>query len=362
MTQGPARKTIIRTRALFGVALFAAALGAAAGARAQSAPVRAEVPVREADLSNGVRRYAVSIIIGSTTVRSGLDTGSTGLRVLPGVLKAQDAQASGRTDVYTYGSGARFDGVTASGVVTVGALGGPTSLQLIQTVGCKQKMPGCAAGRVALEQYGIQGEGLPGQGFKAILGVNMGVTDMASPFAAIGARQWLVDLPRPGEIEPGRIVLNPSAEETAGFVMLPLAPGADQRSGSGLHDALPGCLENEATKARICGLVLFDTGAPGIRVVGHDVPDKPWADETPVTLLLSDAHGTVKAGERLIVGRRAQASRLTFERRGDVEIPRIFMGVAPYFAFSVLYDPGRQAIGLKARSPATGGPVGVIRP
>jgi hypothetical protein len=44
-------------------------------------------------------------------------------------------------------------------------------------------------------------------------------------------------------------------------------------------------------------------------------------------------------------------------RRPDTAI---FPGLSPYFAFSVLYDPGRGAIGLKPRTPPPGGPVGAV--
>src|SRR5437764_1417434 len=69
------------------------ALAAVPQARAQ--PVRGEAEIRQSVLSNGARRYALAVQVGATTLLAALDTGSTGLRILPGALRAGDAAALG---------------------------------------------------------------------------------------------------------------------------------------------------------------------------------------------------------------------------------------------------------------------------
>lgn len=342
------------------LALAVVILGSAGLAHAQSAlPLRAEVPVKEIILSDGTRRYSVPITVGATEILAGLDTGSTGLRILPNVLKDSDARRTGRVDTYSYSAGAKLAGVVAEASVSVGDLSGSTTVQLAQQVGCSDEQPKCVAGSIPLSQYGVQGNGLPGEGFKAILGVNMAGADVASLFSGIGAQRWIVDLPRPGESNSGRIVLNPTDAEVQGFVSLPILDQfADRRGGA--HDAIAGCLINETTHEKLCGAVVLDTGAPGIRVVARDISRTPWPKATPATLVLADAAGRVRAAEKLVIGQSDQTSHLAFEQRDQVQTRMIFVGLTPYFAYSILYDPVHKTVGFKPRHPAPLGPSPIV--
>lgn len=318
-------------------------------------PVRVEVPIREVVLSDGARRYAVPIRVGETAVEAGLDTGSSGLRILPGVLRPDDAAQTGTADTYAYGSGAKLDGVQGKATVSVGALSAATRVELIHKVGCSADKPGCAAGKVALKDYGIQGDGLPGEGFKAILGINMADAAIPSLFSGIGARRWIVELPRPGEGAPGRIVLNPTDEEMSGYVRLHVLPQFSRQEG-GLHDAVQGCVQNVQTKQSLCGALLMDCGAPGVRVEAAH-PGPAWAAETPAVLALLD-NGKVVAAARFSTDLKAHASKLTFvdqpEGRGRPQA--IYAGLLPYFVWSVMYDPAAGVVAVKPRPPTPGGP------
>ena len=334
----------------------AACAASAVAARAQApAPVRAEVPVREVVLSNGTRRYAVPIRVGAAELDAGLDTGSSGLRLVPGAVSDADATPTGRGDSYSFGAGAKLDGVVGRATVSVGALSGATTLQLVRKVGCTAAKPRCEAGSIPVAQYGVQGDGLPGEGFKAILGVNMASAEIPGLFAGIGARRWIVELPRPGEGAPGRIVLNPTDAETQGFVALPVVERYADRPG-GLHDAVAGCLQNQATRARVCGAVLLDSGAPGLRLRAPDAPSRPWADGAPALLLLADASGQVRVSEALAIGRRNQATGMSTQSTSDPPSPAIFAGLTPYFAYAVLYDPGRGTVAFRPRAVSADGP------
>jgi hypothetical protein len=332
-------------------------LGCAIPLQAQPTPSqRAEVPIREVVLSDGTRRYGVPIRVGQTEIEAGLDTGSTGLRILPNVLKDGDAQPTSRRDTYHYGAGAKLDGVVATASVSVGSLRGDTTVQLVQRVGCVEDQPRCAAGSVPLSQYGVQGNGLPGEGFKAILGVNMAGADVASLFRGIGARRWIVDLPRPGEAGSGRIVLNPSDAEVQGFTSLPVIDSFSDAHGV-LHDSVRGCLVNDNSHQKICGAVIFDTGDPGLRIASANPPTlRPWPDETPATLLLADAAGKVRVAEALVIGRRDHASHLTFVERPGAPTTFVFTGLTAYFAYSVLYDPEQRVVGFRPRPLLAGAP------
>jgi hypothetical protein len=334
--------------------LAVAGLAGAADAQTPPAP-RGEVAIREVVLSDGTRRYAVPLKVGTVAIEAGLDTGSTGLRILPGVLGEADAKDTGHGETYAYGSGAELDGVSGEGAVAIGGLSGRSSVQLVRRVGCTTAQPRCPVSRIPAEQYGIQGDGLPNQGFKAILGINLSSTRIANPFTAIGVHRWIVELPRPGEQKPGRIILNPTDEEVAGYAFFPFNREL-AGLGGGRHDGVPGCLINTASQAKACGVVTLDSGAPGIRVQNSDLGSRPWSDGAGAVLAFYDAAGHAQAIESLVIGERAHASHLQFVEEPRIRGVTIFSGLTPYFAYSVLYDADKQGLGLKPRPPAAGGP------
>ncbi|HEX5262579.1 MAG TPA: hypothetical protein VFW13_03580 [Phenylobacterium sp.] len=339
-------------------ALSLSLLAAALSAQAASAPApRAEVPILQSQLSNGARRYAVPIRVGSVAMLASLDTGSTGLRILPGVLGQADARATAEAESYGYASGSKYEGVAGEARVVMGGVEGRPAVHLIKTIGCFAYLPRCPASRTTLDKYGIASDGLPGEGFKAIIGIDMAPGRVGNPLRSMGVRRWIVELPRPGEGD-GRLVLNPNEEETEGYVMVPLAaPYAHQRGG-GLHDAVPGCLVNGSTRTRACGVVLLDTGGPALAVANGRLEAAAWPDGTPAALELFDANGGIAARAALTTGQRDQGTRLSFRQDPRVLGVVIYAGVAPYYAYSVLYDSRRQMIGLKPRppGPAADGP------
>jgi hypothetical protein len=330
--------------------LLALALAAALPARAAPPAVRSEAEIRQTTLSNGARRYAGPVRVGGTALLAALDTGSTGLRILPGVLAPADAAASTEAEVYGYASGSRYEGVVGDAALTIGGAGGRGPVHLIRSIGCFAYLPRCPASRTTLEKYGIASDGLPGEGFKAILGVDMAPGRVGNPLRFLGVQRWIVELPRPGEGQ-GRLVLNPTPEETDGYVMVPLAAPYAHERGGGLHDAVPGCLTNPGVRTRACGVVLMDTGAPGLSVANGPLGAEPWPDGTAAVLELFDAQGGLAAREALTIGLRDQGTRLSYRRETRVYGVVIYAGIAPYFAYSVLYDPKRQMIGLKPRPP-----------
>jgi hypothetical protein len=334
-------------RAIFLVALLAFAVAAPAGA--EDASARTVLPIRAVSLSNGAIRYGVTIRVGETVLDAALDTGSTGLRILPGVLQPGDARPSEVPEIYGYASGSRYEGLAGEAMLALGAVSGQTPIHLIRAIGCFAHLPRCPASRTPLPHYGIASDGLPDEGFKAILGTDMDRARIGNPLTALGVRRWIVELPRPGHPDEGRLILNPSPADAADFIMLPIVGPYAQISGGGLHDALPGCLVHEG--ARICGPVLLDTGSSFMVVANGHVTD-PWPDGDPAALELYGPDGAVAARAGFTLGSRDAATRLSWRTEARAPRPSIFAGAAPYFAWSVLYDARRQAIGVKPRRPA----------
>jgi len=309
-------------------------------------PPRAEVPVREVVLPNGAHRYALPMALGGTAIDAGLDTGSVGLRVLGRAAAGVPVEMTTRATTYSYTSGTRFRGVVADAPLVLGEIAGRVPIDVIQTIDCRPDKPDCPAALADPATFGIQGDGLAGAGFVAIFGINMGDDEVANPLIKLGIKRWMVELPRPGDTGPGKLVLNPTAEETAGFVLFPVVRGMADTSG-GAHDAIDGCLRDLKTQKTVCGAVVLDTGAPGIRVVTAE-REQVWADGDPAQIIF------VKGGKPALatdftVGRRDQASHFTTDEEPRMRVPHLYAGLMPYLAFDVLYDPEHGEVGLRPR-------------
>ena len=264
-------------------------------------------------------------------------------------------------ETYGYASGSRYEGVVGDAALVIGGARGTGPVHLIRTIGCFVYLPHCPASRTTLDRYGIASDGLPGEGFKAILGIDMAPGRVGNPLRFLGVQRWIVELPRPGE-GAGRLILNPTPQEIEGYVMLPLAAPYAHERGGGLHDAAPGCLVNAEVAGRACGVVLMDTGAPGLSVANGRPGEIPWPDGSTAMLELFDANGALAATSAMTLGQRDQGTRLTWRQETRVNGGVIYAGIAPYFAWSVLYDPRRQTLGLKPRppGPAPDGPRAIL--
>jgi hypothetical protein len=306
-------------------------------------PVRSEVPIKEVVLSDGTRRYTIPLTVAGHNVDAGLDTGSVGLRVLPDA--AEGAKPTGSDRVYSYGAGTELEGPEAKAVVAVGDVAAPIDIQAVRSIGCTRARQNCPASKLSPAQFGIQGDGLPGEGFRAIMGTGLGHADLPNPLGALGVRRWIVELPRPGEVGAGRLILNPSEQEVAGFVSLALTnKGRDRQA-----DWLRACLSQASDSNPICAPTLIDTGAPGLQVVNERA--RPWVEGTAGRLIFQEADGASAAAIDFKSGMRNQASHLTFTQDERVSGARIRSGLIAYFAYSVLYDADRGTIAFRARPP-----------
>ena len=164
---------------------------------------RVEVPIKPVTLSDGVRRYAVTLSINGVPIEAGLDTGSTGLRVLAASLPG-GASLHGSATTMGYGSGIEFAGPAVSVSLTIGTLArDKVKVQRIDKIGCHATQRDCADARVEPAHYRIQGDGLPDEGFAAIMGIGLHDDPVANPLTSLGARRWIVDLPHGPDARPG---------------------------------------------------------------------------------------------------------------------------------------------------------------
>ena len=285
--------------------------------------------MREVDLPNGDRRFATTLRIDGQAVEVGVDTGSVGLRVLRRGLGPTGTGARGPRVRYSYGAGTAFDGQAVSVPVDAGGVAGAVKVMRIDAVGCTAARPDCPVAHADLGAYGIQGDGIAGQGFAAILGIRLQHDPVDNPFEQLGIRRWLVELPTPGGA-PGRIVLNPTDAEVAGYA----------RVAVDAEGTTSGCLIGPE---KICGRVFFDSGAAGLRVI-RAAPFRPWPNGTAATLVVGSGEAQSMA---VTIGRRDQASALLYV--ASTNGTQLAFGFAPYFHWSVLYDADAHQVGLKAR-------------
>jgi hypothetical protein len=328
-------------RGLMAIVLGLSLALAAAPRPAMAGPVlpRVELPIRAVILSDGARRYGVTLRIAGRLVETGLDSGSTGLRILPRGLPAAAAEQKGPVARYGYESGTRFTGHAID--VPVAVEGVPDQnirVQRIDIVDCFETKPDCGGNRARGDAFGIQGDGLSGEGFAAILGVGLKSDSVPNPLIALGARRWIIELPRPGDTAPGRLILNPTDAEVASYRRVALIGDDGNR--------VPGCLALAAPNQSVCGDARLDTGAPGLRVVDA-AAHSGVATGAAAQLVIGE--GDARTVIDIQIGRRDQASRMEFDRRIDARQPQLYFGIAPYFFWSVLYDPSARAIGLKPR-------------
>jgi hypothetical protein len=299
---------------------------------------RTEVPIREVVLGRGVHRYAIPITIGGTSVEAALDTGSTGLRVLPRALPPAALKAGGPPVGISYNGGTRFAGRAIDQSFGIGT--GPeraVTIQRIDTVDCREGVPQCEASHATGDQYGIQGEGVAGEGFAAILGIGLKASSVPNPLRSMGVTRWIVELPTE-QGSPGRLVLNPDDAEIAGYQRVRMADAEGNQ--------VEGCLAFRLPEQPICGLAEIDTGAPTLRVVSN-TPHEPVPPGTSATIAIGDPASGPRA--EIVVGQRQRATRLRFEAQPGARKPRLFLGVAPYRVWSVLYDIEAREIGFKPR-------------
>jgi hypothetical protein len=304
--------------------------------------VRQEIPITQTLGANGRYYYFVPVSVGrSPPFKALLDSGSTGLRLLPGLLVDGDATATSHTSKYGYGTGAQFTGIIARGVVALGdaKTAEPIAIMLIDKVGCAEGGDSCPTAGYTAQNFSFATEAGMSEPNRARIGVGLAPSDADNPLAKMGDGVWIVELPRPGDAKSGRLILNPTAEELSGFTRLQASPETGE---------LLGCVIRSSDSQKVCGQVLPDTGGNGMIVEARQRPASfPWEDGSQAVLGVVDDKGT-KFGMAFAVKHiLGNSQNLHWQQSGRM-VPRI-SGSLPFFGFSVLFDGPHHEIGFKPR-------------
>jgi hypothetical protein len=344
-----------RSRLVWGLFLFAQIVITSSGALASE---RIEVPIKRTVLSNGDTRYSIPLAIGGSPIEAMLDSGSTGLRVLRSAVLQTDYVITDKSTVYSYGSGVRYTGKIANAVVTIGGVSTnrPTPIEVVNSVDCVNDKPRCPASRVSAADYRIGGSGLPKQGFYAIIGVNMarGIDDAANPLPRLGAHDWIILLPKPGDPDPGKLILNPNAADRAGYTLF-RTDETFRHSPGAFHDAIAGCLVSGqmggGEQKKICGPTALDTGVPAVDISSGNSSDLlGWGERAltgaPMEFIFKNDQGSQLSAK---FQANSKGPWAIFTALHPNQPRALISASAPYFEFSVLYDQEHGIIGLRQR-------------
>ena len=329
----------MRTTACLLVVLTAVGACPAARAGDQTNNANIDIPITQSRIRDGSIRYGVWVKVGDRSVEAMLDTGSTGLRILPSLFRGDPAGIPTET---AFGSGASLRGVAVRMPVAIGPKSGMAVVEVVQNVGCVKEKPDCDVERLGAESYRLGGDGFSSEGYSAILGIGLPFrgTDVGNPLSALGVKRWIVDLPRPYAFPDGHLILDPDAGSQGGFINL-------NRSGFADGD---GCIRSASLPEPKCGSVLFDTGAPGVEVSFEGVEAASgWESGTPGTLSFKSGAKTLDLDFRVGETGGLRAVSVTPPEPKDPPGPFILAGVEPYFTYDVLYDEAAHLVGLKKR-------------
>lgn len=256
-------------RQILSIGLAALPLAVASPSRAAGTTERIVAPISQLRLSDGTKRYSVPVRVGGRMIEAMLDTGSFGLRVMVNAIPSSHYQPMPLVRRFHFASGVVLEGMLAKADVAVGAATteSPVVIQIVQSVHCAVLKPHCPAAQLDAADYRLGGDGLPRQGFTAILGLSMRSPSAPSPalnpLSFIGDRRWIIVLPRPSDSAPGELIINPNQLDMKGFQMFPVSIQASVSDRQSLHEGeMPGCLGAGTLDQDECPRVPMDTGTP----------------------------------------------------------------------------------------------------
>jgi hypothetical protein len=348
------RKTAIKCLCFCVPLCYCLAVRAAAFADDDAANSRIVAPIRQTVLPDGAIRYSIGMRINGQMFQVLLDSGSTGLRLMPAAVARLRLEPSGVRARYRFASGVVLRGTIVKVKAAVGAAGQVALLaQAVNSVSCGSARPHCAASEVSGDRFRIGADGFMSHGFLAILGDGLRPAGIPNPLAVIGKGGWIIDLPLPADRHPGRLILDPGQRELARYTAFPLqrerlkTPTGNQR---GWKDTIPGCLANEGSARPICRPMILDTATMGFHVLSNRVAwPTSWPAGSRVSLVFKSPDTGSSIGFEFRSGWMDATKVFMAPSNRDRPAPPINCGAMPFYYFSVVYDAVNGVIGLKAR-------------
>ena len=302
----------------------------------------------------GKRVYSIPVRFGKTTMQAVLDTGSVPLQILPDQIAPRFGQPTGATYSVTYGGDRIYKGNVETGRVSIGAVSGAIDFGIVTAASCLPSHPTCVIAGEAPPDARFGGNILPG-----IVGVRRATGNaLRNAFGELGVHRYIITAPRLNDTDRiGSLVLDPTSNETSGYVALTNSPAADAPSGS-----VRGCLRDQTTGVFFCGVVFFDTGATGITVYQpRSNPRNRNVNPTDAGQLeFTDGTGDEIAGVDFRVGFNSVTNVTFADPVGQYAEPFIRVGQLPYLGLNMLTDLDGNGYAVSARPPQRDGTVGHV--
>jgi peptidoglycan hydrolase-like protein with peptidoglycan-binding domain len=301
----------------------------------QCIPGRVVVPITQR-LFGSTIRYSIPVTIGSATVQAMLDTGSTGFRILSAAMPASNYTATTLQSSIVYG-GPILKGIVADAIMSIGGIVSQEPIEIAQSITCKDGDPGCDTADIF--------------GYQAIIGISMKGADVPNPLIETGSAKWLIELPLPGASAPGALIINPSANDIAGYTLFNVPQQTTDDVGTGIgplwaDNLLPICVTRNDKGISYCYGASFDSGAFNI----NPVPESnisSWNDGVPATISVTNSAGTTLT-DNFTVG-AIPGSHIYLDQDSIVGLRNLNTGPLPFFNWNVLYEFNSGIMGLKAR-------------
>jgi hypothetical protein len=292
------------------------------------------------------QRFAIDLQIGSAQpIRAFLDTGSSGIVLAPDAppdaLAAVVPLAQSGGYSMTFGSGITATGILGTATVTLGdrTTASPISIAVVQQLSGGQ-------GSAAQQLF---------NGYAAIVGIGMrnASSALGNPIVQLpGHPAYVVEAPSFGGSR-GTLRIDPSTSEVASYTMLQLdsAPASFPALADGTSawadNAIPGCVADQSSGARLCASTLLDTGDPGVYLF--------WPGYSGPTLLPAGSQVVVSVGPSSApLGSFSVTVRSTPQPGSDAfdVVPsgssHISLGTTLFYRYDVLFDQAHGRVGLSA--------------
>jgi hypothetical protein len=298
------------------------------------------VPLRLDQRGSGSVRMAATIEIGGVALDAFVDTGSSGLRVMPGVLddSAYDAISDELVE-FSYHSGLAIGGVVATAPVTIGGLTTPPiAIEAVRSVGCTPELPQCDTA---------------GFGYPAILGIGMrnlpGSGGIANPIVQLDGHPAFAVHARRGA-SSGMLTIAPDSD---GYELtdVPLEAGGEPLAdGSPARDdrTVPTCVVDETHGMTICAGGILDTGCGPTELLrpSYTGANEMWSPGTEVEVTTAALSYSFTIGAMPVPG----VDEVLLEPRPNHTVDMINVGTAAFFHADVLFDQAGGRIGIKTAS------------
>ncbi|HWE30985.1 MAG TPA: DUF3443 family protein, partial [Polyangia bacterium] len=327
------------------------ALGACGGKAKSTARDMAAPPPPPTDVPltvgqyNATLRFVVQVQVGDAPPFDALfDTGSAGLRLLPGAVPdSAFAQISSTSMDETFGNTLVVTGRIAMADVTIGGLTTPAPIPVehIDSFGCGDADPGCVVDDEVTAHF---------SGLVAILGVGMRNSDrtpvIGNPIVQlVGQPSFIVAAP-PFPGGTGNLRISPAAAEVPAFTPFSLAPDTHElylpnQTPAWNDEAVPTCIDDETSGQQYCAGGFYDCGTPStiIALPGQlgDATMLPAGDDVSVQI---GATATTPAplDYAFTVSATPLAGRDLVFLEATTGVEALNLGAAPYFAFDMFYD------------------------